>query len=276
MRKPVDYPVLVGAAAGLAVLLISSSSLYVDFEETKWNFVAELAGVLLEVALVVLFLDVILERRERARWAPAYRELVQGLATYFVDVMRVLLVRAGTTAVYSRDRERVPEFLRRATGHRDSSQSQLESCAGAMDPSDYVELRQIESKVSWVFGRLQEGRERPVSRDFGVMKEAAETLAGFARRRCGTTEVEEQVRKTIDRYLQGQAPPGPGIDSIILARHGIQDELWRDVIPKGCGLPYVLDDSSQRASLPYFLLDRELFNWVRREGIVKLTREPLR
>lgn len=256
-HKWFSAPVLLAVGALLGAVSIAGWSLYAHLGDMQFNLLAELAGVLFEVAIVVLLVDWLVERRERQRWRHAYPMISDRLATAFVDAMRLLYVATVKNAGYADDASRYPAFHARLSRNLDHLRSTLEGFAVALESSAHYEVRDLELKLRWLHDRL----ERPVTgleREFGVALEVAEEFDRFC---TGTWrddygQLKASVLAVVHRVAPQVLQPQVRLERHIVLglRYRLQDEVldseFKAKRPVGAFLDY-----RQETSMHYFIID---------------------
>ena len=256
-RKLFSAPVVLAVCALLAACSIVAWSLYAHRGDMQFNLLAEAAGVLFEVSLVILVVDWLVQRRERQRWRHAYPMISDRLATAFVDTMRLLYVATVRTAGYAADLERYPAFYGRLTKNLDHARSTLEGFAIALDSSAHYAARDIELKLRWLHSQL----ERPsatMEREFRIALECAEEFDQF----CAETwrRDYEQLRSSVLAVIRKVAPEvTESMASLERAvalnlRYRLQDSVLDEVFVSSRPLG-AFHDHRQETSMHYFVID---------------------
>lgn len=256
-RKVFSAPVLLAVGALVAAISIAGGSLYAHRTEMQFNLLAELAGVLFEVAVVVLIVDWLVERRDRQRWRHAYPMISDRLATAFVDAMRLLYVGSSKEAGYADDLSRYPAFHTRLSRNLEVLRSTIEGFAVAIESSAHYAVRDMELKLRWLHDRLERPVARP-EREFGVALEVAEEFDRF----CTETwpsdygPLKASVLAVVHRVAPQVLEPQVKLQrSIVLnLRYRLQNDIldseFRTERPVGAFF-----DHRQETSMHYFIID---------------------
>jgi hypothetical protein len=248
---------LIGAV-GLAI----SSLLLLD--GMVGNLISEAVGILIDVALASLVIDRISSAQRRREWDFAYAVMIESAASAFVDVMRILYVRASPL-FFSNNVLRYEEFVKIATLHISTLRSNIEGFSVALTPESHRLCRRIELRFLWIIDYITERPSAPVidERCFRIMKSIAEELEIFSRKEG---EVRYRVEQEIvDAALlragvfQGSSGVLQGLDDLVRYRLRVQSELLRNTsdLPNSA-IQTIRDDFDNRYSTYYFLLDAKL------------------
>jgi hypothetical protein len=173
------------AAVALSALSAGLGAIFFGREMVP-NLFAEISGVALEVALVILVVERVAtyQRRRDARFA--YQALSDRAAITFVDVMRLLWIRAAPVALAANG-ERHDEFRQIAELHLAEFRSNIEGFAGVLDPSSHETMRKIDRRLTWAISRLggSPTRREALEELEDLARETAEMLELFLRRHGG-------------------------------------------------------------------------------------------
>ncbi len=234
-------------------------------DEMLPNLVAEMAGVALEVAVIILVVERVatFQRRRDARFA--YDALSDRAAMTFVDVMRLLWVCTSAAAMRSNG-PRYEEFHQIAELHLSEFRSNIEGFAGSLDAGSHESLRRIDRRLSWAVARLG-GRPRSgggLTELRGTMEETAEMI-GTLLEHAGGPDFREARRgalAAVDATEEAVGEdPGDADDRLFRWRLAAQTEYLRTSgrtrpAPRG-----ILYDPDNRLAFGYFSIDRAILGW---------------
>jgi len=258
-----DIATVAGSVALLAGLVSAVVGIIV-YEGMGGNLLAELAGVLVEVALIFLVLDWIVKRKGRQDWRFAYEVISQRMATAFVDLMRLQYV-ASSGVARAANGARYPEFVDMAVQHLEDLRSHIEGFSVAFDAPSHQRCRQLEQKLLWMFSRLKRGPNLSSRDDLGVMQRIAYALHEFFMAQ-GESEYKGQVKYVEDVIREQQQGLNSGdLDSVFKFRLRVQSRLLEG--DRGAGrIPSIVDDMDQLFAVRYFVLDYKLLTDFMREA----------
>lgn len=218
------------------------------------NLLAEVSGVLLEVALVLLVLDWLTKRNQRREWHFAYSTISKRFAVVFVDIMRLLfmLYRQKELKV-----ERFNNFLDVGFEHLGNLRSHIEGFAVAFEPSTHQQCRQIEQQFSWMLGRIKRGEQR--RSDFFMMKKLADSLDAFLQSSDDLeyAETKHTIEKALSEYNNDfrHNSASLDVDTVLSIRLRVQDDLLSTTSSQQQQILGILDDSEMKYSVSYFVID---------------------
>lgn len=263
MKRILSAQTLILAGAIAAALAASTAilSVVVFGRDMLPNLVAELSGVLLEIAVIVLIVERIsaYQRRRDARFA--YDALSKRAAMIFVDIMRLLWVRASAAQMRASG-HRHDEFREVAELHLMEYRSNIEGFATSLDPPSHELLRQADRRLSWVIRLLQ---EKPLEaygylEQAELMTETAETIARFLAVGGGPEYAAAQAKASEAlRSAEAEVEPGDALaDDFFHKRWRAQTAYLRSFPQSEPAPPNVLSDVDNRLAFGYFTIDRAI------------------
>jgi hypothetical protein len=226
------------------------------------NLLAELAGVSVEIGIVVLIIDRVAAAHRRRQWAYAYSALSDRAAITFVDVMRLLSIRASESGLQTNG-DRYDEFYELAGLHLAEFRSNIEGFAGSLEPTPHEALRRVDRHLSWATSKLATKPASAAGRlEFvDLMRETAVTLERFLRDNGGPSyQAEVDAVDTALREVSSK-PSHDGVESSedrLIFRLQAQNALLRvrgGPRPRPQGIWY---DANNDLALAYFLIDHHM------------------
>ena len=257
--KPLNVLLVAG---GLSIVFSLISALvglnYVDNDGMVGNLLAEMSGVFLEVAIVLLIIDWLIKRNRRKEWDFAYITISKRCAMVFVDIMRLLYV-LHADKVSSTNIQRFESFLDVAFQHLYDLRSHIEGFAVAFEPQTHQKCRQIEQRLSWMLGRIKRGDEKYSGlRDFPTMKKLAYSVDSFLQTSSDSaySDTIQVGQNVVIKYTKNLAKgvDHQNIDTIMSVRLQAQNDLIKSM---NCDdrKDSIIDDYDMVLALPYFVID---------------------
>ncbi|MFF9264096.1 MULTISPECIES: hypothetical protein [Streptomyces] len=253
---------VVGVCALAAGVGLAITSLLL-LEGMTGNIVSEAVGILIDIAIVSLIVERVTSMQRRREWNFAYSALIEGTASTFVDIMRLLYVRTSPHA-FSANIDRYEEFVKIANLHASTLRSNIEGFATVLTPEAHSLCRRAEQRLLWMADRLSVPPPEPVAEEryFALMNGVAEELVAFSKKEGGSRyqserQVIDAVRQSIGefRFNGGEG----GLNDLMRYRLDAQSELLRSTPPDSSfTVRGIRDDFDNRYSVGYFLLDSDL------------------
>jgi hypothetical protein len=254
--------IVAGCVAAAGAVLFGAAGIVIFGGEMLPNLFAEFAGVLLEVAIVILVIERLATRQRRRDARFAYDAVADRAAITFVDVMRLIWVRASAAAM-SFNGERYDEFRQIADLHLAEFRSNIVGFAGSLDAASHESLRKIDRRLTWAIARLGAAHLSPAEiRDLQELAaETAEFIGAFLTRNGGAAFLlaEQSALLAFEN-----TPPEPGRDSQSSVDRSFHRRLraqteylrrWGRSRPLPRGILY---DPDNVLAFGYFVIDRAI------------------
>jgi hypothetical protein len=254
--------ILAGSVAAASAVIFGAIGVAI-FGEDMWpNLLAELCGVSLEVAIIILVIERVAtyQRRRDARFA--YDALADRAAMTFVDAMRLLWVCASAVAM-NVNGPRYDEFRQLAELHLAEFRSNIEGFAASLDASSHESLRRIDRRLSWAIVRLGGKPQRRPGLDElkELLAETAEIIDAFLERNGGPAFQEAKqnalaaLETTETASTRGAGSPA---DGHFRWRLEAQTEYLRNSSRSRPAPRGILYDPDNELAFGYFSIDRAI------------------
>jgi hypothetical protein len=251
--------------AGISALALAATLIILGFglygAEMGPHTIATAAGILGEVALVVLVLDRVANAQRKREWNFIQTLIGHGIAACMVDIVRLCGVRWSPRA-YSANIDRYGEFVQIARLDVVNLRSNLEGLALIAEPMSYGQARRIERRLAWLADYLGSIPGEP-ARPGVEFQRVVETIMLIGEFFLDTTEVEFSANSsTANSIIVSLGPirsPEATIeaaDEFMAVRHKAQTEILRRRSAGEIGIWYDID---QQLAPAYLAIDHALF-----------------